>query len=100
MTTDRFKALNQRVRPNLPSLVRELLPYGRQEGREWVALNPTRHDRRLGSFRINLGTGVWADFATGDAGGDVISLFAYIHGLTQKSALLLLERRMGVAHER
>ena len=31
--------------------------------REYVALNPTRADKRAGSFKINLQTGRWADFA-------------------------------------
>ena len=43
--------------------------------------NPTRADRRPGSFSVNTRTGRWADFATGDRGGDVVSLAAYLHGL-------------------
>ena len=46
------------------------------EGHEYVARNPTRADRRPGSFKINLRTGRWADFATGDKGGDPVSLAA------------------------
>ncbi|WBQ11227.1 hypothetical protein L2D01_05445 [Hyphomonadaceae bacterium ML37] len=49
---------------------------GRREGLEWVARNPRRQDRKPGSFKINLQTGRWADFATGDRGGDLISLAA------------------------
>lgn len=62
------------------ALVGELLPGGRREGAEWVALNPTRGDRSLGSFRIHLRgpkAGVWADFATGET-GDALGLVAYI----------------------
>jgi biotin operon repressor len=67
-------------------LIRSWLPDGRQEGDEWVALNPTRDDKRTGSFKINLETGVWSDFATGDKGGDAVSLYAYLHGLKQAEA--------------
>ena len=56
------------------------LPGGRAEGHEWVALNPTRVDNSLGSFRINLRTGKWADFATGDKGGDFVSLYKFLSG--------------------
>jgi hypothetical protein len=35
-------------------------------------------DQNPGSFSINVRTGRWADFATGDKGGDVISLAAYL----------------------
>ena len=41
---------------------------------ELVALNPTRYDRHLGSFQINLRTEQWSDFATGDKDGDPVSL--------------------------
>src|SRR6185312_16801737 len=51
---------------SLPQLASEWLPDGRQEGAEWVARNPRRTDRRPGSFKVNLSTGKWADFATGD----------------------------------
>jgi hypothetical protein len=66
--------------------VREWLPGGRQEGEEWVALNPARPDEHLGSFKVNLCSGVWADFATGDAGSDAVSLLAYLRGLSQADA--------------
>jgi hypothetical protein len=57
------------------SLVSALLPRGHREGDEWIALNPTRHDTRPGSFKVNLLTGVWSDFATGDKGADPIDLY-------------------------
>ncbi len=62
------------------SLVTQWLPAGKREGHEWVARNPTRADGSPGSFKINLRTGAWSDFATGDSGGDVISLRAYLNG--------------------
>ncbi|WIY27535.1 hypothetical protein [Parasedimentitalea psychrophila] len=79
------------------SLLAKWLPGGRLEGREWVALNPTRNDRRPGSFRINVDNGFWADFATPDKGGDPISLFAYLNGLSQKQAALELKRQLGMS---
>ena len=41
-------------------------------------------------MKINLKTGVWADFATGEKGGDLISLYACINGISQKEALDLV----------
>jgi hypothetical protein len=72
--------------PYLPQLLSRWLPGGRRHGHEWVALNPHRGDAHLGSFSINLRTGRWADFATGDKGGDVISLAAYLFHLSQAEA--------------
>ena len=60
------------------NLLAEWLPGGKYKGHEYFALNPTRADRSLGSFAININTGAWADYATGDAGGDLISLYAYL----------------------
>lgn len=69
---------------------------GRREGLEWVARNPRRQDRKPGSFKINLQTGRWADFATGDRGGDLISLAAYLLDLTQGDAALRLSDFLGI----
>jgi hypothetical protein len=52
------------------SLVPGWLPGGRREGNEWVVRNPLRNDAKAGSFKINLLTGVFCDWATGDKGGD------------------------------
>jgi hypothetical protein len=82
--------------PRLPELLRRWLPDGRREGREHVARNPTRHDRRPGSFKVNLATGRWADFATGDKGGGPVSLAAYLFGLTRAEAAARLARTLGL----
>ncbi len=81
-----FAAVNRAALAALPALLRRWLPDGRQVGREYLARNPLRADRRSGSFKINVRTGRWADFATGDAGGDVISLCAYLAGIGQVEA--------------
>jgi hypothetical protein len=69
-----FAAINHAALAAFPAVLNRLLPKGKAIGREIVALNPRRADRRLGSFKINRYNGKWADFATGDKGGDVISL--------------------------
>jgi hypothetical protein len=81
-------------------IVSRWLPAGRREGHEWTAINPTRGDRRRGSFRINLKTGAWADFASADKGGDLISLGAYLHGISQGESAVRIAAMVGVdAHE-
>src|SRR5262245_25732881 len=77
-------------------LVPAWLPDGRRIGNEWVARNPTRPDRSLGSFKINLKSGRWADFATGDAGGDLISLRAYLDRTSQLEAALRVVKELGL----
>ena len=65
-------------------------------GKEIVALNPRRADRNLGSFKVNRYNGKWADFATGDKGGDPVSLVAYIADVSQVEAAHLLARMLGL----
>jgi hypothetical protein len=91
-----FDAVNQAARPCLLAVLRRLLPAGERVGTEYVARNPKRADKRPGSFKVNLMTGRWADFATGDKGGDVISLAAYLHDLSQTAAAERLARMLGL----
>jgi hypothetical protein len=79
------------------AVVRRWLPGGRVAGGEYLACNPRRADRRPGSFRINLRSGRWADFALGGvAGGDLISLAAYLFDLSQGDAARRLAAMLGI----
>src|SRR5260221_12697585 len=78
------------------TIVIRWMPDGRREGREWVAINPTRSDAKKGSFKVNLHTGAWSDFATGSAGGDLVSLAAYLHNLNQGAAAVRVAQILGV----
>ncbi|MEP1332025.1 MAG: hypothetical protein ABJK43_04935 [Lentilitoribacter sp.] len=88
-----FSSIAASLLPQARSIVPELLPNGKRIGHEWSARNPNRVDRQLGSFLVNLNTGVWADFATGDKGGDLISLAAYIDQSSQAEAAVLMCRK-------
>ena len=91
-----FERINAVALPVLPALAARWLPDGRREGHEWVARNPRRADRRAGSFRVNLQTGRWADFACEAKGGDVISLAAYLSGASQADAARELAKMLGI----
>ena len=91
-----FGRVNAAALAALPALLDRWLPDGRKQGGEWVARNPTRQDRRAGSFSVNLRTGRWADFATGDRGGDPVSLAAYLHDLRQAEAARRLAEMLGI----
>ncbi len=94
-----FKTINAVALRALPLILSRWLPDGRRQGREFVAKNPTRADRSAGSFRINVVTGKWADFATGDGGGDPVSLAAYLFGLPQRDAARRLADMLGIDAE-
>jgi hypothetical protein len=91
-----YKRIADAARDNADLIVRQWLPTGRRMGHEWVALNPRRDDRRLGSFKINLRSGAWADFASDDRGSDLIALAAYLFGLSQAEAALRLAQMLGI----
>jgi hypothetical protein len=95
-----FTGINRAALAHLPAILNRLLPNGKRAGREFVALNPRRADRHLGSFRINIGSGQWADFATNDRGGDVVSLVAYIADCSQLEAAKKLSRTLGLHGDR
>ncbi len=94
-----FAEINRAGLASLLALLRRWLPDGCLVGREYTARNPRRADRRPGSFRVNIGTGKWADFATGDKGGDVVSLAAYLSDTGQAEAARALADMLGVRHD-
>lgn len=93
-----FREVSQLALSSLPALLARWLPGGKIVGGEYTVRNPKRADRHIGSFRINMRTGRWADFATGDKGGDVISLAAYLFNLPQGQAKDHLAKMLGVHH--
>lgn len=92
-----FADVNAAASGRIENLVKGWVSKPRMSGDNLFALNPTRDDRRPNSFCINVRTGVWSDFATGDSGGDVISYYAYIFGLTQIDAARELAKQLGVS---
>ncbi len=91
-----FDAINRAALANAQEIVRRWLPDGRVEGQEYVARNPRRADRHPGSFKVNLETGKWADFACGARGGDLVSLAAYLAGIDQGEAARELAAMLGL----
>jgi putative DNA primase/helicase len=89
-----FEAVNRAALARLPALLAHLLPGGRRIGREWVCGNLRGEPGR--SCRVNLATGRWADFATGERGGDPVSLYAAILRARQSEAARRLAELLGV----
>ena len=94
-----FPAISRAALASLPALLRRWLPDGHLAGREYTARNPMRADRRPGSFKVNISTGKWADFACDAKGGDVVSLAAYLSGTGQAEAARALADMLGVRHD-
>ncbi len=92
-----FERIAREAAPRAETIVSRWLPDGRREAGEWVARNPRRADRKPGSFKVNIRSGRWGDFATGDKGGDLISLAAYLFDLDQAEAARRVADMLGVS---
>jgi len=91
-----FRRIADAALDHADTIVRRWLPDGRRESAEWVAINPARVDHRRGSFKVNLRTGAWADFAVNHRGGDLISLAAYLFRISQRDAALRVAEMIGI----
>lgn len=83
-----FQGLAAFYLPQARELLWAWFPNGRVKGREFevgdLAGSPGH------SLKFNLDTGAWADFATGEKGGDLISLYAATRRIAQGEAFKVL----------
>jgi putative DNA primase/helicase len=96
MTEIDFDRVNREALSGGHRFLAELCPGGKLRGSEYTVLNPRRPDKKLGSFCINFKTGAWADFATNDRGGDVVSRVAYLRGSSQSDAAREISNRLRI----
>lgn len=90
-----FAAVAQAALQAAERLVPQWLPGGRRRGREWVC-GSVRGDEGT-SCSVNLATGAWSDFATGERGGDLVALYAARFGVSMGDAARELQRELGMA---
>lgn len=85
-----FEGLARELISRARDLLPVWLPGGRLIGSEYTCGN--LRGEPGDSMRVNVNTGRWADFSSGgsEKGGDLISLYAAIHGLTQGQAAKIL----------
>ncbi|WP_051229420.1 hypothetical protein [Paludibacterium yongneupense] len=98
MTTKRlpFDEVNTAALNGLTRVLDWAGVHWQQAHHEIQMINPKRADGGYGSFSINANTGVWSDFATGDKGGDVVALVAYLKSYSQGDACKDLARLFGI----
>jgi len=91
-----YAAIAQQALLSALTLVERWLPGGQlKNNTEYFVRNPLRKDSKPNSFAINVVKGKWGDFATGDEGRDLISLYAYIQGLEQWEAAIDVADEIG-----
>jgi putative DNA primase/helicase len=89
-----FEALAEALLARAEHIVPNWLPGGVKRGPEWVC--GSVRGEPGGSCCVNLTTGRWGDFNDGSQGGDLVSLYAEIHGLTMGKAAVQVARDEGL----
>lgn len=84
---ENIKATAAQALAHIETVCAHWLPDGKKAGHEWEIGD--RHGTPGKSLKVHLSgakAGMWADFSTGDKGGDLVSLVAYIDGISQGDA--------------
>jgi hypothetical protein len=92
-----FAAVNRAAIVRPEDVARRLLPGGARRGKYWVAADLSGAAGK--SLRVNLEgskAGAWFDNATGEKGGDFVSLAAAVARIPQKEAARQLARLLGM----
>jgi putative DNA primase/helicase len=89
-----FTALAEALLASADRLVPLWLPDGDQQGHEYKCASLS--GGKGSSCSVNLTNGRWADFASDEQGGDLLSLYAAIHGLSQAKAAVQVAREEGL----
>lgn len=84
-----FERINSGLLQRAESLLSDWLPAGKLHGKEFTCGDLQGSEGN--SLSINIETGLWKDFATSDGGGDLISLYAAIRGISQGDAAKQLD---------
>jgi putative DNA primase/helicase len=79
-----FDKINADLLSNYFEILQRWLPNGRKIGPDWCVGSLAGEPGQ--SLKIHIWEGFWIDFATGEKGGDPVSLYAAIHNLSQGEA--------------
>jgi hypothetical protein len=86
-----IKQIAESLIPSQETILTQICPGGTISGREYQAGAITGGPGK--SFSFNLQTGKWADFATGEKGGDIISLYAQVNRINNAEAARILQEQ-------
>lgn len=97
MNAAAIKATAARALVHVENVCSHWLPDGKKSGTEWEIGD--RHGTPGKSLKVHLSgkkAGMWADFSTGDKGGDLVSLVAFVDGISQGEAARKLAEFLGL----
>ncbi len=87
-----FKSIALGLMTQVNNIIIDLLPSGELKGKHWTCgdINGSKGN----SFKFNIETGVWRDFANSESGGkDIISLYAKQKNLNMRDAAIELRQK-------
>jgi hypothetical protein len=88
--------LDAALLPNAESILSKLIGSVELKGRELLMLNKERGDKSLGSFKFNIDTGAWADFAAeGMSGHGIVGLVSKYFTLSTQAAITKIRDELG-----
>ncbi len=91
-----FQEIAARALAIAPSLLGRWLPEHRQRGAYWQAAGARQAQVEYGSLVVWFRSGMWKHYAADKGGGDLISLYAYLRGLSQGEAAKELAAELGM----
>ena len=90
-TSLNIKQIAESLAPSQETILTQICPGGTISGREYMAGSINGGPGK--SFSFNLVTGKWADFATGEKGGDIIALYAAVNRINNAEAARTLQEQ-------
>lgn len=98
MKPDAIRRVADAARASGLRILEHYLPGGKVRGRDYLVLNPHRDDKHLGNLRINVDTGIGADFGEPGAPGfkDFVSVVAFARRIKPGEAAEDLARFLGL----
>lgn len=88
-----FDGINAAALAACPGLLQRWFPAGRLCGKEFKVGNLAGDAGK--SLSINITSGRWSDFATGESGGDLVSLYAGMNNLAPGEAAMAMATEIG-----
>lgn len=89
------REINAAALKAFPAIAKRWLPNGKLVGRKWVAKNPNNQRSPTSNIKIELATGRWDDFDTGDHGHGAISLAVFLFNVSPAEAAHGLSNMLG-----
>lgn len=103
MSDIKIEEIANALKADIQNLCYALGLQGKLDGNDFVAYNPTRVDKHLGSFRVCIRgakQGIWAEFASGEKGDpiDLINYCLFKNSINKHEAIEYAKEFLGISN--